>query len=162
MKTLVLGVGNILLTDEGAGVYAMHFLQDHYQLPDTQFLDGGTLSFSLADDIAAASNLIIFDAAELDAKPGSIRVFEGAELDEFLLSGCRSVHEVGFADLMDIARLQDNLPENRAVIGIQPEHLGWGDKPSATVRAAIPRAASRATTLIYKWLNETSAKVVNQ
>lgn len=162
MKTLVLGVGNILLTDEGAGVHAMHFLKNNYKLPDTEFLDGGTLSFSLADNIAAASNLIIFDAAELDAKPGCIRVFEGAELDEFLVSGCLSVHEVGFADLMGIARLQDTLPEHCALIGIQPEHLGWGDKPSETVRAAIPQAASVATVLIYKWLNEASPKVVNQ
>ncbi len=162
MKTLVLGVGNTLLADEGAGVHAMHFLQDHYQLPDTEFLDGGTLSFSLAGDIAETSNLIIFDAAELDAKPGFIRVFEGAEFDEFLLSGCRSVHEVGFADLMDITRLQDSLPENCALIGIQPEHLGWGDQPGATVRAAIPQAAWQAAALIYRWLDEATARAVNQ
>lgn len=162
MKTLVLGVGNTLLADEGAGVHAMHFLKDHCEFPDTEFLDGGTLSFSLAGAIAETNNLIIFDAAELHAEAGFIRVFEGAELDQFLLSGCRSVHEVGFADLMDIARLQDSLPENCALIGIQPEQLGWGNKPGATVRAAIPQAASQAAALIYRWLGEASAKVVNQ
>ena len=162
MKTLALGVGNTLLADEGTGVHAMHYLKDHYELPDTKFLDGGTLSFSLAGAIAETDNLIIFDAAELHAEAGFVRVFEGAELDQFLLSGCRSVHEVGFADLMDIARLQDSLPENCALIGIQPEQLGWGDKPGATVRAAIPQAASRAAALIYRWMDEASAKVVNQ
>jgi hydrogenase maturation protease len=162
MKTLVLGVGNTLLADEGAGVHAMHYLKDHYEFADTEFLDGGTLSFSLAGDIAETNNLIIFDAAELDAEPGFIRVFEGAELDKFLLSGCRSVHEVGFADLMDITRLQESLPENYALIGIQPEILGWGDKPGEAVDAALPKAASQAASLIYKWAGETCDKAVNQ
>jgi len=162
VKTLVLGVGNTLLADEGAGVHAMHYLNDHYEFPETEFLDGGTLSFSLAGAVAETNNLIIFDAAELRAEAGFVRVFEGAELEKFLLSGCRSVHEVGFADLMDIARLQDTLPENCALIGIQPKQLGWGDKPGAAVRAAIPQAASQAAALIYRWLDEASAKVVNQ
>jgi len=162
VKTLVLGVGNTLLADEGAGVHAMHYLKDNYKFPETEFLDGGTLSFSLADAIAETNNLIIFDAAQLHAEAGFVRVFEGVELEEFLLSGCRSVHEVGFADLMDIARLQDSLPDNCALIGIQPEQLGWGDKPGATVRAAIPLAASQAAALIHRWLDEAFAKVVNQ
>ena len=162
MKTLVLGVGNTLLADEGAGVHAMHFLKDHYTLPDTEYLDGGTLSFMLANAIAEASNLIIFDAAELNATPGSVRVFEGAEFDEYLLSGCRSVHEVGFADLMDISRLLDTMPENYALVGIQPGYLGWDDKPGKAVRAATPGAAAQAADLIYKWTEPIITKVVNQ
>jgi len=102
--TLVLGVGNILLADEGAGVHAMHYLQEHYDLPDTTYLDAGTLSFTLAADIADADNLIVFDAAQIGAEPGEIQVFEDEEVDNFLKSGRCSVHEVGFADLMDIAR----------------------------------------------------------
>ena len=118
--TLILGVGNTLLTDEGAGVHALHYFQGRApQRDDLEFLDAGTLSFVLADDIAAATNIIIFDAAELGAEPGALCIFEGDAFDEFLLSGKRSVHEVGFADLMDIARLQDCLPAKRALIGIQ-------------------------------------------
>ena len=151
-KTLVLGVGNTLLCDEGAGVHAMHYLQAHSpELADTEFLDAGTLSFTLADDIASATNLIIFDAAQLGAEAGAVRVFENDELDNFLRFGRRSVHEVGFADLMDIARLQDCLPLNRALIGIQPGNLGWGEHAGAAVQAAFPVAADHATSLIRKW-----------
>ncbi|NIA27929.1 MAG: hydrogenase maturation protease, partial [Desulfobulbaceae bacterium] len=57
-RSLVLGVGNILLADEGAGVHAMRYLEEHYDLPDTTFLDAGTLSFTLAADIADADNMI--------------------------------------------------------------------------------------------------------
>jgi hydrogenase maturation protease len=149
--TLVLGVGNILLADEGAGVHAMRYLEDTHELPDTAFLDGGTLSFTLAADIADAENLVVFDAAQLDAEPGAVRVFEDAEVDEFLRSGRRSVHEVGFADLMDIARLEGTLPRHYALIGIQPEQLGWGEAPGPAVTRAIPEAAERAAALIEKW-----------
>jgi hydrogenase maturation protease len=151
-RTLILGVGNTLLADEGAGVHAMRFLQSRPDvMPDTEFLDAGTLSFTLADDIASADNLIIFDAAQFDASPGTVRVFEGPDFDTFLQSGRRSVHEIGFADLMDIARLLDCLPQNRALIGIQPEVLGWGDSTGASVTAAIPLAADSAMQLIGKW-----------
>ena len=160
--TLVLGVGNILLADEGAGVHAMHYLQDHYDLHDTTYLDAGTLSFTLAADIAEADNLVVFDAAQIDAEPGTVRVFQDAEVDDFLKSGRRSVHEVGFADLMDIARLEGHLPQHYALIGIQPEKLGWGDAPSETVRRSMPRAAGNAAALVHKWARPEIARTVTQ
>ena len=150
--TLFLGVGNTLLTDEGAGVHAMYYLQGQGGLPgNVEFLDAGTLSFVLADAIAEAANLIIFDAAQLDAGPGSVRVFEGEDLDDFLLGGKRSVHEVGFADLMDIARLQDCLPANRALIGIQPKTIDWGSTPTEEVSTGIEQARDVALQLMREW-----------
>lgn len=141
----------------------MQHLQSRNICPgDVIFLDAGTLSFTLADAIAEAKNLIIFDAAELGETPGAISVFEGDALDDFLLSGKRSVHEVGFADLMDIARLQDCLPGNRALIGIQPGDFGWGDRPGEVVAAAIPRAADFAMDLLEKWTGNSYTRVVNQ
>ena len=162
MKTLVLGIGNTLLADEGAGVHAMQFLKDQYDLPDTEFLDGGTLSFTLAGAIAEATNLIVFDAAQLDGDPGFVRVFEGAEFQDFVMSGCRSVHEVGFADLMDITRLLDCLPDNCALIGIQPGYVGWSDRPGEEVRNAIPQAVAQGAALICKWQGESPTTKVIQ
>jgi hydrogenase maturation protease len=161
--TLCLGVGNTLLKDEGAGVHAMHHLCSLRDwTDDVRFLDAGTLSFTLADDIADADSLLIFDAAQLGAEPGAVRVFEADAFDEFLVSGKRSVHEVGFADLMDIARLQDSLPANRALIGIQPADLGWGEQPGDAVAEALPRAARLAMDILDRWSAKTPAKVVNQ
>jgi len=161
-NTLVLGVGNVLLADEGAGVHAMRYLADHYDLPDTTYLDAGTLSFTLAADIAEADHLVVFDAAQIDSTPGDIKVFEDEEVDDFLKSGRCSVHEVGFADLMDIARLEGYLPKRYALIGIQPEQLGWGEAPSETVRRAMPRAASNAAALIHKWRRPAQDMAVGQ
>jgi len=156
-RTLVLGVGNTLLTDEGAGVHAMRHLRGLRHWPDdVEFVDAGTLSFTLADAIAAADNLLILDAAKLDAAPGFVRAYSGDAFDEFLKSGKRSVHEVGFADLMDIARLQECLPGNRALVGIQPGSLGWGDAPGPAVTAALPEAARLAAGLIDAWAGDAT------
>jgi len=162
-ETLILGVGNTLLTDEGAGVHAMTYLQQTPDIPEcVTFLDAGTLSFVLADAIASADNLIVFDAAELNAEPGRVKVFEGDELDEFLVSGRRSVHEVGFADLMDIARLQGCLPRRRALIGIQPGDFGWGDAPGEAVQSALPEAARLARELIDEWSEGPQPEALQQ
>ena len=78
MKILVLGIGNTLLTDEGAGIVAMRELEARFGArEDMEFLDGGTLSFTLAVPISACAALLVIDAAELGAAPGTVRSFEG-------------------------------------------------------------------------------------
>ena len=158
-KTLVLGLGNTLLGDEGAGVYAVRALQEqHADRADVEFLDGGTLSFTLAGPIEDADNLIVIDATQLKASPGTVRVFESEDMDRFLGSHRNSsVHEVSLLDLMAIARLVEALPARRALIGIQPEYLDWADAPTDAVARAIPVACDLAMELIGKWRHEQGA-----
>ena len=153
METLVLGIGNTLLTDEGVGVHAVQYLKDHYaNLPDTEYLDGGTLSFTLAAPVERADRLIVIDAAQLNGEPGSVRAFVGADMDTFLNQQKKcSVHEVSLIDLINIARLTDQLPQQRALIGIQPENIDWGEQPTPVVQAAIPVAVRKAVDLIGEW-----------
>lgn len=151
--TLILGIGNTLLSDEGAGVHAIRLLGERY--PDSHhvtFLDGGTLSFTLAGPIEEADHLIVIDAAQLGAAPGTVRVFVEEEMDHFIGSQKkRSVHEVGLVDLLSIARLAEHLPARRALIGIQPDVVDWGETPTAAVRAAIPGACDHAMALVERW-----------
>jgi hydrogenase maturation protease len=151
-KTLILAIGNTLLSDEGLGIHLLNYLEKHYpDAPDVTFLDGGTLSFTLAPEIEDCENLIVLDAAQFNAEPGAIKLLVGAEMDHFIGHGKRSVHEVGLADLMRIAHLVGRLPENRALLGIQPAQLGWGETTSTAVSRAIPDAASQVMQLVYKW-----------
>ncbi len=151
-ETLILGVGNTLLTDEGAGIHALNYLQSKYpDIPNLNFIDGGTLSFTLAVWIEDCTNLIVFDATELHQPAGTVKTFVGAAMDDFLGTTKRSAHEVGLLDLMDIARLTEHLPENRALIGIQPEVMEWGMEPSEPVRNALDTAANEAVALIKLW-----------
>ncbi|HUW29573.1 MAG TPA: HyaD/HybD family hydrogenase maturation endopeptidase [Sulfuriferula sp.] len=153
MTTLVLGIGNTLLCDEGVGVHAVRALaQDHPDLAGVEFMDGGTLSFSLAGDVEDATQLIVIDAAELDSAPGTVRAFVGEDMDRFLgVNRKRSVHEVGLLDLMAVAHLAGHLPQRRALIGIQPDIVDWGDAPTAAVAEAIPQACSLTLDLIAAW-----------
>lgn len=152
MKTLVLGVGNTLLTDEGVGVHVINYLQANHPQSDTTYLDGGTLSFTLAGDIEDNDQLIVIDATELKDKPGTVREFVDEEMDEFLGSKRNmSVHEVGLLDLLNISRLANRLPKRRALIGIQPKTIDWGEHPSPEVAAAIPLASQKTIELITEW-----------
>ncbi len=158
--TLVLGVGNILLRDEGAGIQVIQYLQrQHSMPPDVTCLDGGTLSFTLLAPIATATQLIVVDAAELAAQPGTVRTFVDTAMDAFLGSRGRSGHAVGLKDLLDILRLTDSLPRRRALVGIQPQVLAWGDRLSQAVAAAIPQAAQRVLDLIHGWRQPGSSRV---
>lgn len=151
-KTLVLGIGNTLLSDEGAGIHALNILESEYSnIPNITFLDGGTLSFSLATWIEDCHNFIVFDAAELQQPPGAVQLFVNEAMDEFLGTTKRSAHEVGLLDLMDIARLTEHLPVNRALIGIQPDYMGWGMEPTTVVKNALDSAVAEAVALIKEW-----------
>lgn len=152
-KTLVLGVGNTLLTDEGAGVHTIRYLRQRYGArADVEFVDAGTLSFTLAGLIEDVDRLIIVDAAQLRDAPGTVRVFEGDAMDGFLGGNRKlSVHEVSLIDLLAIARLSERLPARRALVGIQPQAVDWGEKPTAAVAGAIPQAGELVVGLIDRW-----------
>ena len=127
-NTLILGIGNTLLSDEGVGVHALNLLQSsHPDLPDLTYIDGGTLSFTLAAYIEDCDQLIVFDAAR------------------------RSPHEVGLLDLFDIARLTESLPLNRALIGIQPQSIEWGMSPTPVVAKSLSIAVEQALVLLEQW-----------
>ena len=152
--TLVLGIGNTLLTDEGVGIHVINRLQSEY--PDREgvsFVDGGTLSFSLAGLLAEHDQLIVVDAARTGGSPGSVVCYQGDEMDRYLTGNRQSVHEVGLTDLLDIARLSDHYPEKRALVGIEPEYLDWGEQPSESVAVAVPLASKVVIDLIDQWAN---------
>ena len=158
-STLILGIGNKLLQDEGVGVHVVDYLKESGKLPaNVSLVDGGTLSFSLVADIEDADKLIIIDAAELGAAPGTVRCMENEEMDSFIGGMRRSVHEVSLLDLMDMARLTGFLPRQRALLGIQPQVMDWGEQPSARVLAAIPEAAAQVIRLVRKWTENTGTK----
>ena len=151
-RTLVLGIGNTLLSDEGLGVHLLEYLRErHPELPGVTWLDGSTLSFTLAPVIEEHDNLIVLDAAQLNKPAGTISLLAGDEMDAFVGHGKRSVHEVGLIDLLTIAHLQERLPVKRALLGIQPAEFGWGDRPGEAVARAIPEAATQVLKLLESW-----------
>lgn len=152
MKILVLAIGNKLLRDEGVGLHVLEALESTYPATaDITYLDGGTLSFTLAEQVAEHEGLIVLDAAQLASTAGSLRCLVNEDMDQFLGTCKRSVHEVGLLDLLDIARLTGSLPQQRALIGIQPLMIEWGDNLSEPVAQTVPQAVQQAQELLHAW-----------
>jgi len=145
---LVLGLGNVLLSDDGVGV---HVVRDLEQQAGVVCRDGGTLGLTLLPEIETAGGLIVIDAARFGGAPGDVTLFEDAEFDARLIGLHDTVHELSLSDLMDAARLTGGLPVRRAIVGIEPQSTEWGMTPTPAVAAAVPRARRRVEDLIDKW-----------
>jgi hydrogenase maturation protease len=151
-KVLILGIGNTLLSDEGIGVHLVQRMQQRLgDLEGVMFMDGGTLSFTLAEPIAWADGLIVVDAARMGETPGTLKLFRDEEMDAYLTGNRSSVHEVSLSDLMDIARLSETLPLSRYLVGIEPEFLDWGEKPSKAVEPAIEQGIAEISGILASW-----------
>jgi len=152
-RTLVLGIGNPLLADDGAGIHAIRRLKADPTTPvDVDPVDGGTLSFALTGLVEDADQLIVIDAADLAAVPGTIGLFKGREMDDFLCSHPgRTVHELALLDVLGMALLTGHLPERRALIGIQPERVDWGEELTPAVARSVSRACLLAVDLVAEW-----------
>ncbi len=120
-KTLILGPGDVLMRDDGLGVRAVERLQALYQFPkDVQVLDGGTLGLDLLPIVEAAEPLLVIDALELSAEPGTLARLEGDYVPAFL-SIKISPHQMGLADLSPAARQRGSCPGELVLWGVQPE-----------------------------------------
>lgn len=150
---VVLGLGNILQGDDGAGVYTIERLQSRQNTPNNvELVDGGTLSFTLLDIVEDRDALIVIDAMQLDAEPGTTEVYIDDELDEFLAAPMqRNVHDLNLGDLLRMCALRGTLPRHRALIGIQPEVVTWQDAPTRDVSEGIDRACEIIDELIGSW-----------
>jgi len=158
-RTLVFGIGNTLLGDEGAGVHALRYLQARPESRLLELVDAGTLGFTLLPLVEDHARLIVIDAANLDAPPGAVRVFEGSAMDIFLARPRRSVHENSICDLLHATQLRERFPARRALIGIQPESVGWHDGPSPVVAAAFANVGNAVLQLLVRWRALSAAEV---
>jgi hydrogenase maturation protease len=125
--------------DEGVGVAVVRRLQQAGEglPPGTELVDGGTLGLDLLPLVARSDGLIVVDAVELGALPGSFRVLRGDEIG-LRLGGQVSSHEIGLADLLAAARLTGALPEQVSLVGVQPAVVEPGLELSTAVEAAVP------------------------
>ena len=157
MQTLIIGIGNTLFSDDGAGIYALNFLRNfHSDVPGAKFVNGEIFEPHFTDEIIPTDNLIVIDATDLNSEPGSIHVFMGDEMDNYLDRGSKngshhSLQKRELADLINEIHLVDIPSQRRALIGIQPLCLDQGDCLSTTVEEAIPNVCCRVLNLIEKW-----------
>lgn len=136
---LILGVGNLLLRDEGVGVHVISALRDRELPDDVELWDGGTASFDLLDTLAGCRQAIIIDAVCTGSEPGTIFRLTPEDISsnkEQLIS----LHQVGLMETLNVAEhLLDSPPEEVIILGIEPKEIDWGLELSAEVEAAVPK-----------------------
>lgn len=153
-NVLVMGVGNTLLRDDGIGIHVTEALRSSSSRSDWNILDGGTIGLALLPEIENADAVVIVDAAEIGAEPGTVQVFRNGEIDQLLARRRRSVHEVALVDLFSAAAIRGHAPAERALVAIQPADTGLGLQPTPAVREAIPRACDAVAELTRSWQHE--------
>jgi len=124
LKTGILGVGNLLLGDEGFGVHVINRLQESYRFPaSVELLDGGTAGIMLSPFIEDKDILFVIDVVSLDADPGSIHLFGHEDVCTGNIQTRMSPHQVGLLEIIDLCRLREKAPQRIEMITVVPADL---------------------------------------
>jgi hydrogenase maturation protease len=156
-KTLVLGLGNLVHSDDGLGVHAIQSLTLEPRVPsDVHLMDGGTQGLSLLPHISAYQRLLVIDALDVGEAPGTLVRVEGKALQN--LPGKASVHQLGFADLMVALELLGELPEEIVLLGVQPLSNEWSTELTSPVREALGPLVDATIEQLEAWSSFHQAK----
>ncbi len=151
MKTLILGLGNILLQDEAVGVRVVERLQAEYEFPDeVTVLDGGTLGLNLLQQLEDAERVIVVDAVKAGKEPGTLLRLRNEEIPAFLGPKV-SPHQVGLQDLLALARLRGRVPGEIVLWGVQAERLEPGVWLNPSVAAQVEQVAAHVVEELTGW-----------
>lgn len=137
-RAVVLGVGNLLMTDEGVGPHAIEALAAAYEIaPHATLIDGGCSAMDLLDELADTDLLLIVDAVASGKAPGSMVKLEGRDVPRFFTTKL-SPHQVGLNDVLASLAVMDAAPKETIIIGVEPARLALDMELSPTVAAAMP------------------------
>ncbi|MDD5760005.1 MAG: HyaD/HybD family hydrogenase maturation endopeptidase [Desulfobulbaceae bacterium] len=139
MSAIILGVGNILLGDEGIGIRVVEELENRFSFPEEiMILDGGTAGIELLRYIEGRDLLIIIDAMRADLEPGTVFKVEGDDVAKRFMTKI-SPHQIGLSDLLAAGILSDNIPKHIILFGVEPEQMKTGITLSNIVEASLEK-----------------------
>jgi hydrogenase maturation protease len=141
-RVLILGIGNVLWADEGFGVRAVEDMHRRYRFaPEVTLMDGGTQGIYLVQHVQQADVLVVFDAVDYGLPPGTLKLVEGNEVPKFMGAKKMSLHQTGFQEVLAMAELLGDYPEELLLLGVQPVELeDYGGSLRPQVKAQIDPA----------------------
>lgn len=155
-KITVLGLGNILLRDEGFGVHFVNWFAGKYRVADdVRILDGGTLGYRLLDTVTSSSHLIVIDVIKMDEEPGAMYRFTEEAL-RLRMPDPTTAHEVEFPHVLSMAELMDECPEV-VFLCIVPQ--SYGGKMELAMTPLMYASFNKMETLLLKELERLKVNV---
>jgi len=148
---VVLGLGNLLMQDEGVGIHALRLLQETTSFePEIELVDGGTTGLELLDFFEEGRKVLMIDAMTFDAEPGTIGKVVG---DDILakLNTKMSLHHLGLSDVLGLVKLLDREPSELVLIGVQPGSMELEMGLSETLQAVLPKVVEHCRDQLQRW-----------
>lgn len=136
-KTVVIGIGNLILRDEGLGVHVVRQLEHRELPPGVELVDGGTAAMDLLPVIHEAERIVFIDALRAGGEPGTIYRITPEDLSGETHRPL-SLHQVGLLEVLGMARQLGGHGEV-AIIGVEPKEISWGMELSPEVEATVPK-----------------------
>ncbi|MBQ3336180.1 MAG: HyaD/HybD family hydrogenase maturation endopeptidase [Selenomonadaceae bacterium] len=150
-ENTVLGIGNIILSDEGFGVRVVEYLEKNFRFPENvSLLDGGTLGVELTHFITGTRRLLIIDSIDGGAEGGKIFHLRGEEIKNHFAQKI-SAHEVGIQDVLTMLELSGKKIPCVELIGAQPFSLEAGVELTAQMKKLVPLFADKAVEILKSW-----------
>lgn len=150
-RTTLVGIGNILLGDDGVGVRLARHLATSYRFaPEIDILDGGTLGLDLISYLSDTERLLVIDAAKSGTPPGMVTVLRETDVPAILRS-VLSAHEASLCDLVAALTLLGKMPNTFVTVGIEPLRILPSIELSGRVRSALPTAERAVIAQLVDW-----------
>ncbi len=147
----LIGIGNILMTDDGVGVHALNALAERYRFPpEVQLIDGGTMGLDLLPFVEGKKRVLFIDAANLEEDPGTIGELNNGEIPEFFATKL-SVHQIALPDMLAAGRFLGTLPGTLCLIGIQPASTKSGYGLTPPVQGSFDLLLARVLEKLSEW-----------
>jgi hydrogenase maturation protease len=143
MKAVVLGVGNLILADEGVGVRTVEAFERDYVVPDgVAVIDGGTASMELLEELSHLDFLLVVDAVNAGKPPGTLVRLAGAEVPVFFRRNL-SPHGIGLSDVLASLEFLGAEPKETVILGVQPVSMELSTELTPAIAACVPELVAQ-------------------
>jgi len=137
-KTIILGIGNLLLKDEGVGIHAIRALEGRDLPPGVELIDGGTAGFDLLPLLEGADKIIVVDALRGGEPPGAVYRLTPADCQARQQDSPVSLHDFGILEGIRALEIIEERAPRVVIIGVEPGEIDWGWELTPEVAASLP------------------------
>jgi hydrogenase maturation protease len=152
LKTILIGLGNILMQDEGIGVHAVKAVQGRFLVPpEMEIVDGGTAGLNLLPFLESRDRVLFVDAVDFGQEPGFMGELANDAIPALFGKDKSSLHHLGLAEVLALARLLEILPKEICLIGIQPQAMEPGLELTELLQGKLERLIAHISDKLREW-----------